>query len=135
MARTEEHAMLRNACALALALLAVLPAMAEEPAGKLIATGWDAPTPARWRKELPAFARRGVFQGAVLMPTRRVGGADVPAAYAFTADVWAWDDFAAAVADLRAARSATVTETFLLVGANPGNVDWFDDGGWRQIVE
>lgn len=110
-------------------------APAGDPAGKVIATGWDRPTPARWKKELPAFEKLGVFQGATIAATRRVSGGDASAYYAFTAEKWTWAEFAPAVADLKAAKSATVTETFLLIYANPGDVDWFDDDGWKQVID
>jgi hypothetical protein len=28
-----------------------------------------------------------------------------------------------------------LTDNFLIFGANPGYVDWFDDAGWREIRE
>jgi hypothetical protein len=37
------------------------------------------------------------------------------------------------MADLKAARSDKLTDNFLIFGANPGNVDWLDDAGWREI--
>ncbi len=36
---------------------------------------------------------------------------------------------------LRACKFTRFTDNFLTIGANPGNVDWFDDEGWQQIVE
>ena len=27
------------------------------------------------------------------------------------------------------------TDNFITIGANPGNIDWFDDEGWQRIVE
>lgn len=121
--------------ALLLVCCAARLASADEPMGKVIATGWDCPTPARWKKELPAFERLGVFQGTTIHATRRTDQGDVRANYAFSADRWTWAEFAPAVADLKAAKSATITETFLLLYANPGGVDWFDDDGWQQVTD
>ena len=39
------------------------------------------------------------------------------------------------MADLKVARSDKLTDNFLILGANPGNVDWFDDAGWKEIQE
>ena len=46
------------------------------------------------------------------------------------------EEFAEALADLRAAKTITTTcrETFLMLYANPGDVDWFDDAAWREVV-
>ena len=37
----------------------------------LIATGWDSPTAARFRVELPEFEKWGVFDGTTIFPTRK----------------------------------------------------------------
>ena len=120
-----------------LALLAGLlcsAVLAAEPPKKLIATGWDSPTPARFRAELVEF-ERWPFDGAVIVPTRRVGGEDVKSHLAFSREHWERAEFDTAIADLRAATPRTATHNFLAVYANPGDVDWFDDAGWREIVE
>ena len=38
------------------------------------------------------------------------------------------------IINLKAARSRRLTDCFVLVGANPGDVDWFDDEGWEAIA-
>jgi hypothetical protein len=37
--------------------------------------------------------------------------------------------------DLQAATPVTATNNFLLLNANPGDVDWFEDAGWVEITE
>jgi hypothetical protein len=37
----------------------------------LIATGWDSPTAARFRQELPEFEKWGAFDGTTIFPTRK----------------------------------------------------------------
>ena len=59
----------------------------------------------------------------------------VDANYAFSAEHWKYEEFAQAVSDLRSAIPRTSTDNFLLLNANPGNVDWFDDAGWKEIVD
>ena len=49
------------------AVLAVTTAAAEE--GRLIATGWDSPSPARFRKELAAFEAWQAFDGTTIAAT------------------------------------------------------------------
>ena len=36
---------------------------------------------------------------------------------------------------MRAAKTTTCRETFLTLYANPGDVDWFDDAGWPEVVD
>ncbi len=81
------------------------------------------------------FESWGVFDGTTIRPTRRLkDGREHDARNAFSRDVWRWDEFAWALSDLRAAKSVSCRETFLLLYANPGDVDWFDDDGWREVV-
>ncbi len=116
-----------------LALLFSLPLRAQPP---LIATGWDSPTPAQFREQVAEFEKWGVFDGTTISPTRTLaGGAVVDGKNAFAREPWRWEEFAGALADLRAAKPTICRETFLMLYANPGDVDWFDDAGWRAIVE
>ena len=115
-------------------LLLVLPCLA---AGRppLIATGWDSPSPAQFRAHVAEFEKWGVFEGTTIRPTRRgADGGEEDARNAFSREPWLWRDFARAVADLRSAKTTTCRETFLMLFANPGDVDWFDDAGWREVV-
>ena len=101
----------------------------------LIVTGWDSPSPAQYRQHLAEFERWGVFDGTTIRPTRRTpNGQDVDARFAFSREPWRWEEFAGALADLRAAQPTTCRETFLMLYANPGDIDWFDDAGWREVV-
>ena len=54
---------------------------------------------------------------------------------AFSHERWQREWFADSVTDLKACKFKRFTDNFVTVGANPGNVDWFDDEGWRQIVD
>jgi len=102
----------------------------------VIATGWDSPGPRQFREGLAVFEGWGVFDGTTLRATRRTpAGADEAAIFAFSREPWAWKEFAGALADLRAARPTTCRENYLTVYSNPGDVDWFDDAGWRAITE
>jgi hypothetical protein len=101
----------------------------------LIATGWDSPTPRQYREGLAAFEQWGVFDGSTLRATRRTkDGNEKDARYAFSREPWQWEEFSEALKDLKAAQPKTCRETFLMLYANPGDVDWFDDRGWQEIV-
>jgi hypothetical protein len=101
---------------------------------KLIATGWDSPTAACFRQHVTSFAE-GPFDGTVIRPTRRLtDGSVVSASYAFSRELWHEKEFDEMIADLQAAQPTGGTENFLLMNVNPGNVDWFDDAGWKEIV-
>lgn len=101
----------------------------------LITTGHDAPTPAQFRQHVAEFERWGVFDGTTIRPTRRgANGTDIASHHAFSRDAWHWEEFAAALADLQAAQPTTCRETYLMLYANPGDVDWFDDAAWREVV-
>lgn len=101
----------------------------------LIVTGWDSPTPAQYRKHFAEFEKWGLFDGTTIHPTRTgVNGAETDAINAFTREPWKWEDFTNALTDLRAAKTTTCRETFLMLYSNPGDVDWFDDAGWREVV-
>ena len=53
----------------------------------------------------------------------------------FSREHWEWNELADCVADLKAAQPKLATQNFLFLYANPGDVDWFDDAGWREIVD
>ncbi len=116
-----------------LAILAVASVAEARP--PLIVTGWDSPSPAEYRKNIAEFEKWGVFDGTTIRPTRRgANGAEVDARNAFSRESWQWEDFSTALADLRAAKPTRTPSTFLMMNAMPGDVDWFDDAGWREVV-
>ncbi len=101
----------------------------------LIVTGWDSPTPAQYREGLKAFEEWGLFDGTTIRPTRQTTSGVVDAQNAFGREPWSWDQFAPALKDLQAAKTTTCRETFLMLYSNPGDIDWFDDTGWKNIVQ
>ena len=114
-------------------VLHTLPLAAKPP---VIVAGWDSPTPAQFRQNVAAFEKWGLFDGTNIDPTRHLKDGTVSSAKnAFSREQWRWEEFAEALADLRAAKTTTCRETFLMLYANPGDVDWFDDAGWREVVD
>ena len=102
---------------------------------KLIATGWDKPDSARLLKNLAQMERRP-FDGVVIEVLGHVDETKrCRLRTAFVDATWQRQWFEPCVRNLRACKSGRLTDNFVTVGANPGNVDWFDDAGWANIVE
>ncbi len=103
---------------------------------RIIATGWDSPTPERFRKELAEFEKWGCFDGTTIAPTRKLAdGRLIDCRNAFSRDHWEWAEFSEAVQDLRESNPRMAKNNFLFIYTNPGDVDWFDDEGWNEIVD
>ncbi len=102
---------------------------------KLIQTGHDQPDTERLMQNLAEMEKRpfdGVVVGAVgqIDEKRRCN-----LRAAFANEKWQREWFNPCLAHLKACRFKRFTDNFLILGANPGNVDWFDDAGWANIVE
>jgi hypothetical protein len=115
-------------------------ALAADPADmrlrkKLIATGWDHPDSEGLLAHLAEMEKQP-FDGVVIeLMGHTAEGKPCPLRPAFCRDVWqpAW--FQKNIDQLRACKCKRFTDNFICIGANPGDVDWFDDAGWRQVVE
>ncbi len=102
---------------------------------KLIATGWDKADTARLRENLAEMEERP-FDGVVLeVVGRDDDGKPVPLRWGFHSAKWKREWFQQGIDDLKACPFERFTDDFIQFNANPGDVDWFDDGGWRQIVD
>ncbi len=113
-------------CVFSVAVFAWTAAPAAETG--LIATGWDSPTAARFRRELAEFEKRAAFDGTTIFPTRKTADGQTRHAHcAFSRERGEWSELADCVADLKAAQPKRATQNFLFLYANPGDVDWFDD--------
>ncbi len=102
---------------------------------KLIATGWDRPD-SEWLLDHLAEMEKQPFDGVMLELTGRTAeGKPCVLRSAFSSEKWqpAW--FQTNIDQLRACKFKRFTDNFITIGANPGDVDWFDDAGWRQVVE
>jgi hypothetical protein len=105
------------------------------PRKKLIETGWDEPTTERLKQNLAEMEKQpfdGVVVGAVGLTNEKRA---VSLRAAFVADPWQREWFQTCVADLQSCKFARFTDNFVIVGANPGSVDWFDDTGWKNVVD
>ncbi len=102
----------------------------------LIATGWDSPTTRKFRDGLAKFEQWGIFDGTTLRAERVMPDGKLQSgSFAFSRQAWRWEEFAEPLADLKAAKPASCRENFLMLYSNPGDVDWFDDEGWKVVTE
>lgn len=102
--------------------------------GQIIATGWDNPSPSQFRQHLAEF-EKWPFQGTVIRPVRKLAeGREVGCTEAFQRGEWTWPELEPSVADLKGARPSKAVSNYLMITANPGNVDFFDDAGWAEIA-
>ncbi|MCK5804441.1 MAG: hypothetical protein KAI66_16505 [Lentisphaeria bacterium] len=135
--------MMKYSSRIAAALLAIALAMptlltgqdAPRPQKKLIATGWDKVDSARLVRNIREMETRpfgGVFMA---MSGTREDGRTCQLRNVQTRDPWKREWFAKQLQELRGVELRTFTDNFLSIGANPGNVDWFDDEGWENVVE
>lgn len=126
---------------LILGVMAVISAAADEPSAarpkKLIVTGWDNPTTAQLRRDI-ATMEQWPFDGAIIEAVAVGAPANVnrlPLRETFSRGAWKREWFVRSIADLKAARSAKLTDLFVTVLAQRGDADWFDDDAWRDVVE
>ena len=102
---------------------------------KLIATGWEHPD-SQWLLANLSEMEKRPFDGVILEVAGRTAQ-DKPCLLreAFSKQKWQREWFQTNVDQLRKCKFTRFTDNFITIGANPGNVDWFDDEGWQQIVE
>ena len=125
----------------ALCLLALTPGLlsaqtrdARRPK-KLIEAGWDQPNTRTLRANLAVMEQRP-FDGVVISAIgRSADGKPRNLHAAFINEVWQREWYQNCIDDLKACHFQRFTDNFLVIGANPGNVDWFDDAGWKNIVD
>ncbi|MFW6162926.1 MAG: hypothetical protein ACODAJ_09165 [Planctomycetota bacterium] len=102
---------------------------------KLIQTGWDKPDSERLRAHLEQMEQRP-FDGVVVGLRGHIDEAKrCHMRAAFGKQGWQRKWFEPCIANLKACQFQRLTDNFILIGANPGNVDWFDDAGWAEIVD
>ncbi len=102
---------------------------------KLIATGWDHADTKRLLENLAEMEKRP-FDGVVIVVTGKDDqGKTCPMVRAHQGRKWQREWFQQPIQELQACKFQRFTDNFLSFGANPGDVDWFDDEGWKNIVE
>ena len=102
---------------------------------KLIQTGWDKPDSERLLQNLAEMEKRP-FDGVVIHVLGHID--EKKRCYmrgAFIDRKWERAWFQPCIDNLKACKFKRFTDNFITIGANPGNVDWFDDAGWANIVD
>ena len=103
---------------------------------KLIETGWDQPDTATLRKNVAEMEQQTPFDGVIIGCTGvKADGTKASLRPVFSSTPWEAQWFQSCIDDLQATPFKRFTDNFVIIGANPGNVDWFDDEGWKNVVE
>lgn len=100
----------------------------------IIITGWDSPDARMFRRDYARFDSLP-FNGTAIK-IRVDAEILFPFQGTFSAQAWDTRWFAAPIRDLQAVArdsSRKLRYNLLLVNANPGDVDWFDDRAWREV--
>ena len=118
--------------------LTAIPVLAQTPMPKrLVLAGTDSPTTGQYQRDAgflddsPFCGTRIEFDGFGV--TDNVNGC--PFREAHSNSRWERKWFEKGIDRLRTTKSDKRSQSFLSITANPGNVDWFDDAGWKQIVD
>ncbi len=125
----------RLALVLVLAVAASLAAQDMRRPRKLIATGWDKPDQVGLKEHIRAMETQPFDGIMITVAGKRDDGTPCALRSAHSAELWQRAWFEAAIADLKSIRFEKFTDNFITIGANPGNVDWFDDAGWAAVAE
>jgi hypothetical protein len=103
---------------------------------KLIAVAWELYCDTAWIRAHRDAYEAGPFDGLVInVEGRDDAGKPVLLRQAHTRGAWKEAWFAAAIDDLKACRFSKLTDNFIMIHANPGDVDWFDDAAWADVVQ
>ncbi len=101
---------------------------------KLIAVGWDSPSPDILLANLKRIEETPFSGVRVQLKTKDHEGKKITLRNLFTAVPWKEEWFQQDIELLQKAKSEKLTDNFLSVGPGPA-IDWFDDDGWKQVVE
>jgi hypothetical protein len=101
---------------------------------KLIATGWDHPDPQALVENWREMEKRP-FDGLVITIPGPAEDRRATLSLAFAGRPWKQEWYKPAAEQIKSCQSRRLTDNFILLGANPGDVDWFDDAGWSAVVE
>lgn len=101
---------------------------------KLIAVGWDSPDPEALLANLRQIEKTPFSGVRIQLETKDHSGRKITLRNLFTAVPWKEEWFQKEIELLKRAKSEKLTDNFLSVGPGPA-IDWFDDGGWEQVVE
>ncbi len=104
------------------------------PVKKLLAFGWDSPTPQALLENLKEMEKTPFSGVRVQLETEDEAGNKVSFRTSFTGVKWDRKWFEKDVETLKKVQSKQLTDNFLSVGPGPG-LDWFDDAAWEQVAD
>ncbi|QDV88654.1 hypothetical protein [Planctomycetes bacterium TBK1r] len=119
---------------LVLWLFWVSASSAQHPLPRIITCGWNAPTVAQFARDLDKMPGELPLTGCVLTLHADSGNPD-PLATAHGTDDWSQLDVRRSIEAAAGVSKESMPDNYLLLKANPGAVDWFDDDGWQTIVD
>ena len=105
------------------------------PRIKLIEAGWERPDSADLLAHIKEIEQTPYSGIVVMIKGKDDDGKTVVMQNTFTAQPWKRKWFEQNIKELKEAKSPQLTDNFVRIGANPGDIDWFDDAGWKQIVD
>ncbi len=101
---------------------------------KLIAAGWDSPSPEMLLTNLREMEKTPFSGVRIQIEPKEEDGVKANFRNLFNGAVWKKEWFQKEVQQLKKAKSDKLTDNFLSTGAGPA-LDWFDDAGWEQVLE
>jgi len=119
--------------ALCVVFLATAHGAIAAPQKLIIQTGWDNITPAGLRAN-QELVDQSPFNGVVVRLKSSVPEHKL-SSYIFADDLWEESWTTSIIEDLQACNLRHATSNFLIVNANPGSTDWFDDTAWVAVVQ
>lgn len=102
---------------------------------KLIQLGWDRPDTVWLLKHHEVMEKRP-FDGVVIHAVgKKPDGKPMRLRNTCSSDKWEREWFQHCIDNIRACKFQRFTDNLIRIGSNPGNVDWFDDPGWEQVID
>ena len=101
---------------------------------ELISGGWNAPTAGQFARDVAQMPGELPLTGCIMTLHADSGPPD-PLAKAHDTSDWKNLDVRRSIDALANSDSSSMPDNYLLLKANPGNVDWLDQQGWNAIVE
>lgn len=104
------------------------------PQKKLIAAGWDSPSPSVLLEHLKEIEQTPFHGVRIIVEIKDEDGTRVGPRRMFNNKPWKREWFMEEIQQLRKAKSKKLTDNFLAVGPS-AKLDWFDDAGWEQVTD
>ncbi|TWT82519.1 hypothetical protein CA13_39820 [Planctomycetes bacterium CA13] len=107
--------------------------LAQNDRARIITTGWNAPTAQQFARDYRQFAKLP-FSGSVVV-VRAEGSPVDPLSKAHSVEAWDNVSFSSTEIALDSLSAGQGAGSYLILKANPGDTDWFDDQAWQRVVD